>query len=274
MTAIFERSPIPTQSSTIGRKTIFGTGYVRNTAGLSSWSRLRATPASSPSATPISDPSAKPGNDRARLAATCGNSSPDQTASTKCRAISDGLKMNSGCPNDVAICHRTSTAINDATPPYLCACAPRGAEGCATSPPRPASPSRTAGLSDHPRQDAGGSAGRQDSADATRHLCVNLRYTNHFDWTCSRGSRAMGLIQVMLGGYLDDLRHRIQDACHHTVQLIKQSSELHDRSKLLTAEAEVSRQEARLRRLIREKITNGLLPRGAPLMIAAAPGDG
>jgi hypothetical protein len=78
----------------------------------------------------------------------------------------------------------------------------------------------------------------------------------------------------MLGGYLDDLRHRVQDACQHAVHLVKQSSELHDHAKALTAEAEVARQEVRLRRLIREKITDGLLPRGTPMMIAAAPGDG
>ena len=78
----------------------------------------------------------------------------------------------------------------------------------------------------------------------------------------------------MLGGYLDDLRHRLQAACQLAVQLAKQSSELHDRAELLTAEAEVARQDVRLLRLIREKITDGLLPGGAPLMIAAAPGDG
>src|SRR5438093_561140 len=58
------------------------------------------------------DPSVKPGSARARLAPTCGKSSPDQTASTKCRATSDGLKMKSGCSNHVASCHSTIAAIS------------------------------------------------------------------------------------------------------------------------------------------------------------------
>src|SRR4029453_2324470 len=58
----------------------------------------------------------KPGTDRTRLAPTCGKSSPDRSASTKCPAISSGLSTNSGRSKLAPSCHNASATTRSASP--------------------------------------------------------------------------------------------------------------------------------------------------------------